>query len=115
MSILHQNLPDDASIGIDPWCVSIDTVQRWERAFAKKKQKLVHTSTNLVDEVWKNRPPPQINAVNVHALEFAGRSTADKLNDLRERLAQEKARGIVITALDEARFFRWVISQSYIS
>ncbi|XP_056169759.1 aminopeptidase P1-like [Syzygium oleosum] len=98
---MADNLPNDASIGIDPWCVSIDTAQRWERAFAKKKQKLVHTSTNLVDEVWKNRPPPQINAVNVHALEFAGRSTADKLNDLRERLTQEKARGIVITALDE--------------
>ncbi|KAI6700179.1 hypothetical protein NL676_014503 [Syzygium grande] len=112
---MADNLPNDASIGIDPWCVSIDTAQRWERAFAKKKQKLVHTSTNVVDEVWKNRPPPQINAVNVHALEFAGRSIADKLNDLRERLTQEKVRGIVIAALDEARFFRWVISQSYIS
>ncbi|KAI6700171.1 hypothetical protein NL676_014495 [Syzygium grande] len=48
---MANNLPNDASIGIDPWCLSIDAVQRWERAFAKKKQKLVHTSTNLVDEV----------------------------------------------------------------
>ncbi|KAI6700170.1 hypothetical protein NL676_014494 [Syzygium grande] len=98
---MADNLPNDAAIGIDPWCVSIDTAKRWECAFAKKQQKLVQTSTNLVDEVWKNRPPPQINAVNVHALEFAGRSTTDKLDDLRERLTQEKARGIVITALDE--------------
>ncbi|KAF8028719.1 hypothetical protein BT93_E1391 [Corymbia citriodora subsp. variegata] len=98
---MANNLPNDAAIGTDPWCVSIDTVQRWERAFAKKKQKLVQTSTNLVDEVWKNRPPPEINPVNVHVLEFAGRSTTDKMNDLRERLTQEKACGIVITALDE--------------
>ncbi|KAL3723865.1 hypothetical protein ACJRO7_035955 [Eucalyptus globulus] len=95
------NLPYDAAIGTDPWCVSIDTAQRWEPAFAKKQQKLVQTSTNLVDEVWKNRPPLEINPVNVHALEFAGRSATDKLNDLRERLTQEKARGIIITALDE--------------
>ncbi|XP_030469102.1 aminopeptidase P1 isoform X1 [Syzygium oleosum] len=98
---MADNLPNDAAIGTDPWCVSIDTAQRWERAFAKKQQKLVQTSTNLVDEVWKNRPPPEINPVNVHALEFAGRSTTDKLHDLREKLTQEKARGIVITALDE--------------
>ncbi|XP_030523904.2 aminopeptidase P1 isoform X2 [Rhodamnia argentea] len=98
---MADNLPNDAAIGIDPWCVSIDTAQRWECAFAKKQQKLIQTSTNLVDEVWKNRPPPQINPVDVHALEFAGRSATDKLNDLRERLTQEKARGIVITALDE--------------
>ncbi|KAF8012462.1 hypothetical protein BT93_I0585 [Corymbia citriodora subsp. variegata] len=98
---MADNLPNDAAIGIDPCCVSIDTAQRWECAFAKKQQKLVQTSTNLVDEVWKNRPPPEINPVNVHALEFAGRSTTDKLNDLRERLTQEKARGIIITVLDE--------------
>ncbi|KAI6700176.1 hypothetical protein NL676_014500 [Syzygium grande] len=48
---MADNLPNDAAIGTDPWCVSIDTVQRWERAFAKKQQKLVQTSTNLVDEV----------------------------------------------------------------
>ncbi|KAF8012463.1 hypothetical protein BT93_I0586 [Corymbia citriodora subsp. variegata] len=98
---MADNLPNDAAIGTDPWCVSIDTAQRWERAFAKKQQKLVQTSTNLVDEVWKNRPPLEINPVNVHALEFAGRSATDKLKDLRERLTQEKARGMIITALDE--------------
>ncbi|KAI6700175.1 hypothetical protein NL676_014499 [Syzygium grande] len=48
---MADNLPNDGSIGIDPWCLSINTAQRWECAFAKKKQKLVHTSTNLVDEV----------------------------------------------------------------
>ncbi|KAE8680642.1 putative Minor allergen Alt a [Hibiscus syriacus] len=54
-------------------------------------KKLVQTSSNLVDEVWKNRPPA----------EFAGRSVAEKLKDLREKLANEKACGLIITALDE--------------
>lgn len=81
--------------------MSIDTAQRWERAFGKKQQKLVQTSKNLVDEVWKSRPAPEIRPVFVHPLEFAGRSTKDKLNDLREKLKQEKARGIIIAALDE--------------
>jgi Xaa-Pro aminopeptidase len=81
--------------------VSVDTAQRWERAFAKKGQKLVETTRDLVDEVWKNRPPLEINPVIIHPLEFAGRSVVDKLNDLREKLIQEKARGIIIATLDE--------------
>ncbi|XP_021888889.1 probable Xaa-Pro aminopeptidase P [Carica papaya] len=48
---MADNLPIDAKIGVDPWCVSVDTARKWERAFAKKEQKLIQTSTNLVDEV----------------------------------------------------------------
>uniref|UniRef100_A0A2N9EFK7 Xaa-Pro aminopeptidase n=1 Tax=Fagus sylvatica TaxID=28930 RepID=A0A2N9EFK7_FAGSY len=98
---MADNLPKEAAIGVDPWSVSIDTAKRWEHAFAKKQQKLVQTSTNLVDEVWKNRPPLEINPVIIHPLEFSGRSIRDKLNDLRENLIREKAHGIIITALDE--------------
>lgn len=98
---IADNLPKEASIGVDPWCISIDTAQRWERAFAEKQQKLVQTTKNLVDEVWINRPPEEINAVIAHPLKFAGRSVADKLKDLRKKLLQEQARGIIFTALDE--------------
>ncbi|XP_057959213.1 aminopeptidase P1 [Malania oleifera] len=98
---MADNLPKDAAIGIDPWCVSMDTAQRWERAFASKQQKLIQTSTNLVDEVWKNRPPAETNPVILQPVEFSGRSTAEKLKDLREKLIQEKACSIIITALDE--------------
>ena len=58
-------------------------------------------SKNLVDEVWINRPPAEINAVIVHPVKFAGRSVADKLKDLRKKLVHEQTRGIIFTALDE--------------
>ncbi|KAL0449980.1 UNVERIFIED_CONTAM: Aminopeptidase P1 [Sesamum latifolium] len=98
---MADNLPIEAAIGVDPWCISVDTAQKWERAFAKKQQKLIQTTTNLVDQVWTSRPPAEINPVIVHPLEFAGRSVEDKLKDLREKLVQEKARAIILTTLDE--------------
>ncbi|GER42592.1 Xaa-pro aminopeptidase [Striga asiatica] len=73
---MADNLPNDAAIGIDPWCVSVDTGKKWEHGFAKKQQKLIKTTTNLVDEVWSNRPPPAANPVVLHPLEFSGRSVA---------------------------------------
>ncbi|CAN1224964.1 Aminopeptidase P1 [Linum perenne] len=98
---MADNLQEEAAIGVDPWCISADTARRWERAFANKQQKLVQTTTDLVDEVWKSRPADEANPVTVQPLEFTGRSVAEKLNDLRERLKTSKARGIIITTLDE--------------
>ncbi|XP_020276983.1 probable Xaa-Pro aminopeptidase P [Asparagus officinalis] len=98
---IADNIPSEGAIGIDPWCVSVETAQRWERAFTRNKQTLIQLSTNLVDEVWKDRPPAEELPVVVHPLEFTGRSVEDKLKDLREKLMQEKAFGIIITALDE--------------
>ncbi|XP_073159087.1 aminopeptidase P1 [Henckelia pumila] len=98
---MADNLPKDAAIGVDPWCISVDTAQKWERAFAKKQQKLIQTTTNLVDEVWTSRPPHEINPVVVHPLEFAGCSVEDKLKDLREKFVPERTRAIILTALDE--------------
>lgn len=62
---------------------------------------MVQTATNLVDEVWTSRPPPEANPVVVHPIKFSGCSVEDKLKQLREELLQEKARAIVLTALDE--------------
>ncbi|GKU94577.1 hypothetical protein SLEP1_g8049 [Rubroshorea leprosula] len=98
---MADNLPRGAAVGVDPWCVSVATAEKWEHAFAKKQQKLVQTTTNLVDKVWKNRPAAKINPVIVHPLEFAGRSVAEKLKNLRGQLANGSAHGIIITALDE--------------
>ena len=101
----YQNLPSDAAIGVDPWCISVDTARRWELAFSKNKQKLIQLTTNLVDEVWKNRPLLEIYPVVVQPLEYAGRSVEEKLKDLRVKLSRENAFAIVIVALDEVSSF----------
>lgn len=98
---MANNLPKEAAIGVDTWCVSVETARQWECAFAKKKQKLIQTTKNLVDDVWKSRPPAEVNPILIHSLEFSGRSVFDKLKDLRGKLMHEKARAIIITGLDE--------------
>lgn len=95
------HLPKEANIGVDTWCVSVETAHKWERAFTKRKQKLIQTTRNLVDDVWKSRPPAEVNPILIHPLEFSGRSVSDKLKDLRAKLVDENARAIIITGLDE--------------
>ncbi|KAI0493160.1 hypothetical protein KFK09_027436 [Dendrobium nobile] len=95
------NLQSDATVGIDPWCVSVDTAQRWTQAFSKSGQKLIQLSVNLVDEVWRDRPAVEIRPVTLQPFKFAGCTVADKLKNLREKLVQDKAYGVIVTALDE--------------
>lgn len=90
--------------------MSVGIAQRWEHTFSKNKQKLVQLSKNLVDEVWKDRPAENISPAMVHPLEFAGCSIHEKLYELRTKLDQEKANGIVITALDEVCHSRLVVT-----
>ncbi|KAI7738673.1 hypothetical protein M8C21_000323 [Ambrosia artemisiifolia] len=98
---ISTTLPEGSAIGIDFWCISVEAAQKWKSLFAKKQQNLVPTTRNLVDEVWKDQPQAEINPVHVHPLKFSGRSVSDKLKDLRDNLKKEKARGIIITSLDE--------------
>lgn len=102
-------MPDNASIGVDPWCVSVEMAQKWENAFSRKQQKLIQLSTNLVDEVWKDRPLPEIQPVHIQPLAFAGRSVSEKLKELREKLSNGKASGIILTTLDEVIYHLLIV------
>ncbi|ONM26806.1 aminopeptidase P1 [Zea mays] len=98
---IADNLADEAVIGINPWCISVDSAQRYENSFSKRHQTLFQLSSDLVDEVWKDRPLVEPRPVIVHPVEFAGRSVPEKMKELREKLVHEKATAIIITALDE--------------
>ena len=104
MLLCYQNLADEAVIGINPWCISVDSAQRYEHASSKKHQTLFQLSSDLVDEVWKDRPLVEPRPVIVHPVEFAGRSVSEKIKELREKLVHEKATAIIITALDEVQY-----------
>lgn len=97
-------MADGAVIGINSWCISVDSAQRYENAFSKKQQTLFHLSFDLVDEVWKDRPPVEPRPVIVHPVEFAGRTVSEKIKELREKLLHEKSAAIIITALDEVQY-----------
>ncbi|KAL3689341.1 hypothetical protein R1sor_015650 [Riccia sorocarpa] len=98
---LADNLEENASIGVDPWCISVDTANRWDQVMAKKSQKIVQLKHNLVDAVWENRPAAKIAPVIVHPVEYTGRSAKEKITDLRASLLKENASAIIVSTLDE--------------
>lgn len=61
----------------------------------------LRTDLDLVDRVWSDRPPAADAQALDYPLEFAGRTTAEKLADMRASLRAEQIDSMVVSALPD--------------
>ncbi len=93
----------EARIGYDPWLMSQDQLGRYERPGIR----LVPVSPNPVDAVWADRPPPPLQPALPHALEQAGRSSAEKRQEIA---AQLRGRGEDAAVLTDPASIAWLLN-----
>uniref|UniRef100_A0A7N1A5F9 Metallopeptidase M24 family protein n=1 Tax=Kalanchoe fedtschenkoi TaxID=63787 RepID=A0A7N1A5F9_KALFE len=99
---LNEVLAPGCKVGIDPFLFSYDAAEELKEAIAKKNHELVYLySSNLVDEIWKERPKPPSKSIRIHDLKYAGLDVASKLTFLRYELEGAGSSAIVISMLDE--------------
>lgn len=91
-------LPEGSTVGMDAWVNSTESVLQTEQELHG-----LHLETGLdpAAELWTGRPAVPSSPVEIHPLEYAGRSIAEKLADVREAMWRQQADGLVISALDE--------------
>jgi len=87
---LEQHATAGMKVGYDPWLVTIDQEKRFAKALTKSGGSLVPTE-NLIDRLWTDRPGRPLGRVELHPLEFAGRSATDKLAELAQVIAEADA------------------------
>lgn len=97
---LGEHAPQGARIGFDPWLHTSAWVREAEKALAAKGATLVPVDTNPVDAVWPDRPAPSDARLVVQPDDLAGRSSAEKRAGIADWLAEQKADGLVLSALD---------------
>ncbi|KAF9003307.1 Creatinase/aminopeptidase [Cyathus striatus] len=102
---LYKNLDASTRIGIDPTLISAVDAESLTKQLTPRQSNLVSLQTNLVDEVWKDRPARPKNAVFHLDEKFSdmiiGQSVADKLTAVRKEMESKKAKAVVVTMLDE--------------
>ncbi|WP_170596006.1 aminopeptidase P family protein [Ruegeria arenilitoris] len=96
---LKQQLPDGGKVAFDPWLHSAGQITATRAELQNSGIELV-ASDNLVDRIWSDQPPPPMNPVKVHPLEFAGESAESKVSRLALALAQNGRSAAVITLPD---------------
>ena len=99
-SWLGNHAAEGARIGYDPWLHTKTWVEQATRALAENGAELVAVDTNPVDAVWPDRPLPSDARLIVQPDLLAGRSSAEKRQEIADWLTRKKADAAVLSALD---------------
>ncbi|MED5482786.1 MAG: aminopeptidase P family protein [SAR324 cluster bacterium] len=95
------------AVGADPFVMSPKEWSRYENALENSNHSLKVTTPNLVDSVWHNRPNPPRNKIYPLALKYTGKSSAEKLANVRKEMNETgmvkdcKADVLLLSMLDE--------------
>ncbi|KZO98526.1 Creatinase/aminopeptidase [Calocera viscosa TUFC12733] len=96
------NLPKGTKIGIDPTLISAEDARVLREDLGKKDSLLVPLTWNIVDRVWADsRPERPKNPIIAHELQYAGKSSAEKIKEVREYLTKNNFSAMVVSMLDE--------------
>ncbi|KAF2764360.1 putative Xaa-pro aminopeptidase P [Teratosphaeria nubilosa] len=90
-------------VGVDPTVLTSSNAKKLAEKIKKKGGgDLVAVAHNLVDQVWGADKPARPNeSVRVLSQEYAGKKFQEKIEELRKELDKKKAKGFVVSMLDE--------------
>ncbi|ARJ64470.1 X-Pro aminopeptidase [Magnetospirillum sp. ME-1] len=85
-------------LGFDPWLHTWDQVQILTGACERVGASLVPCADNPLDCVWTDRPEPPASPLTAHSEDFAGRSVADKRQDIAAQLKADRLDAAILSA-----------------
>lgn len=97
---LEGRLKPGQRLAYDPWLHTEDQVRRLEKTATALGAALVALESNPVDAVWADRPAPPKAKIRPHDLALAGRSSAEKREELGAQLKKAGVAAAVITLPD---------------
>lgn len=98
---LTSELVSGQKVGVDPALISFDAANKLRENLAKNGLELVPINENLIDLIWKDQPPFDPKQIDHLPVKFSGKSSNEKISELRAHLKSQNNSGIIITALDE--------------
>jgi Xaa-Pro aminopeptidase len=93
---LTSTLKKGDRFGFDPWLTTIADAEKLKVACQSIGASLIPVASNLIDQIWDDRPEMEKGSISVHASKYAGRSAEDKLKSLRETLRSLGADAVVL-------------------
>jgi Xaa-Pro aminopeptidase len=88
-------VPQGGTLAYDPWLHTPGEVRDINDKLAGHARVVPHD--NLVDAIWDDRPAPPVSPIEFLGHNRAGRTAAEKLDELRATLAEDKADAVVLT------------------
>jgi Xaa-Pro aminopeptidase len=97
---ISATLPDGGRLGYDPWLHAQSSIDKYAKAAEKAGGELVAVTHNPLDAVWDDQPAAPISPIVPHDISYAGRSSANKRQELAASLAEDGIDAAILTLPD---------------
>ena len=98
---LTSELVSGQRVGVDPALISFDAAKNLRENLSKSGLELVPINENLIDSIWRDQPRFNPKQIDHLPIKFSGKSSKEKIYDLRAHLKAQNYSAIIVTALDE--------------
>lgn len=92
---LFENLKKGDKVLYDAWCHTVAQIKRLSSVFEKKQASLIAYS-NLVDDVWENKPAEKEVHIFDYPLSLAGKTTKEKIDLVKKTFFAENFDAFVV-------------------
>lgn len=97
---LKEKMPKEGVLGFDGRVINTAMGEELEDALAEKEVAIT-CQEDLIDLIWEDRPEISKESVWILDEAFAGKSSKEKITELREAMAKEQATVHILTTLDD--------------
>ncbi|TYB31138.1 MAG: aminopeptidase P family protein [Candidatus Mcinerneyibacterium aminivorans] len=97
---LSKNLKNNAKIGLNGKTYSEKYVSNLKKNITLEDIEFI-TRYDIVDELWKDRPEIPRNKAFIHPPEYAGKTRAQKIKNIRKKMKEKKCSHLIISTLDD--------------
>lgn len=97
---LHDNLQPGQKLAYDPWLHTVQQANHLRSACEGIGAELIAVDTNPIDALWQNQPAMPLGSVRPHPLEYAGKSSAEKRDQIAGILSRISCDSAIVSAPD---------------
>lgn len=95
---MRERLQEGQKILYDPWLHTPNDKARAQKACEAAGASFIPVSRNPIDNLWKDRPSPPLNPLQIHDLHYAGVSCEEKRSQVAATLQKKKVEAALLTA-----------------
>lgn len=95
-----RHLPPGGHLGFNPFLLARPQLERLEKALRRRRAQAMALVPDPVDAIWRDRPAPPVEPVELWDVAFAGESSLDKRRRMGGLVADRGAEWLLVTACD---------------
>ena len=97
---LTSGLKPGQKLGFDPWLHTPNEVEKFQAACERAEAHLIPCEPNPIDAIWSDRPESPMSPAVPHSIQYSGKESSQKREELARKLKGDRIDAVVLTAPD---------------